>query len=109
MKGAETMKVDKRKRLGAVGWKIGSTEDFLELSPEEEALVEMKLSLAAKLKEQRRRRRLSQTELAKKIHSSQSRVAKMEACDPSVSLELLIRAVLATGATKRELAKAIAS
>jgi len=103
------MKAEKRKRLEAAGWKVGSAEDFLELSPEEAALVEMKLSLSQALKQQRQRRKLSQTELAKRIHSSQSRVAKMEACDPTVSLDLLVRAVLATGATKRELAKAMTS
>lgn len=105
----ETMKAEKRRRLEADGWKVRPAEDFLELSPEEAALVEMKLSLSQALKQQRQRRRLSQTELAKRIHSSQSRIAKMEACDPSISLELLVRAVLAAGVTKRKLAKAIAS
>ena len=103
------MKAEKRNRLEAKGWKVGSPEDFLKLSPEEATLVEMKLSLSRALKQQRRLRKLSQTELAKRIQSSQSRVAKMEACDPSVSLELLVRAVLAAGATKRELVRAIAS
>ena len=47
-------------------------------------------------------------ELAKRLRSSQSRVAKMEASDPAVSIDLLIRALLAAGAKKKDIAKAIA-
>src|SRR5581483_4278956 len=43
---------------------------------------------------------LSQAVVAKRLGSSQSRVAKMEAGDPSVSLDLLLRALLALGATR---------
>lgn len=99
----------KRKRLEAAGWEVGSAADFLGLSSEETAFVELKLSLSAKLKERRQRQKLSQAELARRLRSSQSRIAKMEASDPTVSLDLLVRALLATGATKREIAKAIAS
>jgi DNA-binding transcriptional regulator YiaG len=99
----------KRKRLEAAGWKVGSAADFLGLSSEEQAFVELKLSLSAKLKERRQRQKLSQGELARRLRSSQSRVAKMEVSDPTVSIDLLVRALLATGATKREIAKAIAS
>ncbi|MBO0861483.1 MAG: helix-turn-helix domain-containing protein [Chloracidobacterium sp.] len=99
----------KRKRLEASGWKVGSAADFLSLSSAEKAFVELKLSLSAKLKERRRSQKLSQGDLALRLGSSQSRVAKMEASDPTVSLDLLVRALLAAGATKREIAKAIAS
>jgi len=44
---------------------------------------------------------------AKLIKSSQSRLAKMEGGDPSVSLDLLIRSLLALGASNRDLARAI--
>jgi hypothetical protein len=40
--------------------------------------------------------------------SSQSRVAKMEAGDPTVSLDLLVQGLLAAGATRREIADALA-
>ena len=103
------MNKTKRKRLEAAGWKVGSAADFLDLSSEEKVFVELKLSLSAKLKERRQREKLSQSELARRLRSSQSRVAKMEASDPTVSLDLLVRALLATGATKREIANAIAS
>ena len=97
----------KRKKLEAKGWKFGDAQDFLELSDEEVTLIEVKLSLSRNLKELRQKKRLSQLELAKRIDSSQSRVAKMEAGDPSVSMELLMKALLALGATRKDLAKSI--
>jgi ribosome-binding protein aMBF1 (putative translation factor) len=101
------MKHTKRNRLESAGWTLGSAEEFLELSPEEAALVELRLSLSQALREKRSRRRMSQQTLAKKLGSSQSRVAKMEAADSSVSMDLLIRALLAAGATRRDIARAI--
>lgn len=103
------MDAAKRKRLEAAGWSIGSATDFLELSPEEAAFVELKLRLSENLRRRRQSKKLSQAELAKKIKSSQSRVAKMEAGDPGVSLDLLIRALLAIGATRNDLAKVLGS
>ena len=102
------MKQTKRERLKAAGWRIGSAADFLGLSKEEAAFVEMKLALAESLRRRRQARRLTQTQLAKRIGSSQSRVAKMEAADPSVSIDLLMRSLLAMGASRAELAKIIA-
>ncbi|HEY9301832.1 MAG TPA: helix-turn-helix domain-containing protein [Phormidium sp.] len=93
------MDAQKRKRLEAAGWSVGDASDFLGLSKEETALVELKLALSKRLKQQRLSQQLSQTVLAKQIGSSQSRVAKMEAGDPSVSLDLLVKALLFAGAT----------
>jgi DNA-binding XRE family transcriptional regulator len=101
------MEVKKRKKLESAGWKVGSTSDFLELSEVETQLVEIKLSLVRMLRLCRERNHLTQAQLAKKINSSQSRVAKMEAGDPSVSLDLLMRSLLAAGANRRQLARAI--
>ena len=101
------MDVVKRQRLEAAGWCVGDAADFLELSPEEVAFIEMKLSLSKRLRELRLNQRLSQQGLAKKINSSQSRVAKMEAGDPSVSLDLIVRTLLAMGATREDVALAI--
>ncbi len=98
----------KRKRLREAGWKTGTVAEFLELNPEESALIEIKLRLSDLVKKARARRRLSQTELAERLGSSQSRVAKIEAGDPSVSLDLLVRASFASGATRKDLARAIA-
>ncbi len=100
------MNAAKLKRLRAAGWKIGTAKDFLKLSDEEAMLVELKLSLADALKQARQKRRLSQMDLAQRMGSSQSRVAKIEAADPSVTIDLIVRAILATGATRQELQRA---
>src|SRR3989337_2947045 len=98
----------KRARLEASGWKVGDTAEFLGLTAEEAAYLELKMTLSRKIKERRLKKRLSQVEAARLIHSSQSRVAKMEAGDASVSLDLLIRPLSALGASSRDLARAIA-
>ena len=71
--------------------------------------VEIKVSLARLLRSTRMRRRLTQFELAERIGSSQSRVAKLEAGDPSVSVDLLVRSLLAVGTKPSELAKAVST
>jgi len=96
-------------RLKAAGWAVGSAAEFLDLSPEEKTLIELRLSLSESLKKRRKKQGLSQHALARRLNSSQSRIAKMESSDPTVSLDLLIRALLATGASRLEVAKAIAS
>ena len=97
----------KKERLEAKGWKVGTVSDFLELTPEENALIEIKLALSRSLK-QPRQQVMTQAELAGKIQSSQPRIAKAENGDASVSIELLIRAMLATGATPKEIGQFIA-
>jgi ribosome-binding protein aMBF1 (putative translation factor) len=99
------MNTAKRKRLEAKGWKLGSASDFLRLSPEEAAYVEVKLALSKRLQETRREKNLSQEQLAQLLKSSQSRVAKMEAGDPTVSLDLLVRSLLALGASRKALSR----
>jgi predicted XRE-type DNA-binding protein len=97
----------KKARIEAAGWRVGTAGDFLDLSAAEVIYVELKLALANTLRERRQDRRLSQTQLAKVLGSSQSRVAKMEAADATVSADLLIRSLLALGSTRRELATVI--
>ncbi|MBM4168092.1 MAG: helix-turn-helix domain-containing protein [Ignavibacteria bacterium] len=99
------MKSAKRRRLEAKGWKFGTVQEFLNLSEEEAAYIELKLALSKNLREVRRKKNLTQHELARRLKSSQSRVAKMEAGDPSVSLDLLIRSLLALGASRKHLAQ----
>jgi ribosome-binding protein aMBF1 (putative translation factor) len=101
------MRSDKQRRLERAGWKIGSADEFLELSPEESAYIDLKLRLSDSLRQRRRRQKLSQKELAARVKSSQSRVAKMEAGDPSVSIDLLVKTLLALGASDKDLAEAI--
>ncbi len=102
------MDTSKRKKLEAKGFKIGSAGDFLNLTPEESAFIEMKLSLSKSLQKRRQEKKLSQTQLAQLIESSQSRVAKMEAGDASVSLDLLVRSLLALGATRKYVSEVLA-
>ena len=101
------MKKKKREALEARGWKVSTAAEFLGLTPEESALIEIKLALSRKLRE-RQQRRMTQTQLAENLQSSQSRIAKAETGDGSVSLELLVRAMLATGASPKEIGKVIA-
>lgn len=97
------MKNDKLKRLKAAGWKIGNAEDFLQLTEEESKLVAIKWSLMCAVKKSRIKRNLSQIDLAQRMKSSQSRIAKIEAGDSSISLDLILRALIATGATTRDI------
>ena len=101
------METTKRQRLEAAGWKVGTVAEFLGLSPEEEAIIEIRLSLSKSLKKLRQQEQLSQQKLAENINSSQSRVAKMEASDRSVSIDLLIKSLLSLGATREDIATAI--
>ena len=103
----EKMDKKKKKALESKGYKIGSAEDFLGLSKEESEYIELKLALSQALAKQRKQKKLTQIQLAKLLKSSQSRVAKMENGDPTVSLDLLIKSLLAVGATKKGIAKAI--
>ena len=103
------MRPSKRQKLERKGWRVGTVREFLGLSEDEAAYVELRVRLADSLKNRRRRRNLTQTALAKLIRSSQSRVAKMEGGDPSVSLDLLIRSLLALGASSRDLARTISA
>ena len=103
------MRANKRDKLTGKGWKVGSAAEFLGLSPEEEALIELRLRLAQGLRARRTRQRMTQAQLAAAIRSSQSRVAKMEAGDPTVSLDLLVRSLLTLGASSTDLGKIIAA
>jgi len=98
----------KKKKLESKGYKVGSAEDFLGLSTQESEYIELKLALSQALAKRRKRKKLTQAQLAKVLKSSQSRVAKIEKGDPSVSLDLLVKSLLAMGANKKSIAKAIA-
>ena len=99
------MKSTKKKRLETKGWKVGTVAEFLELSPQESSYLEMKLALSKNLQERRKDKSLTQEQLARLLKSSQSRVAKMETGDPSVSLDLLVRSLLMLGESRKSLGK----
>jgi ribosome-binding protein aMBF1 (putative translation factor) len=102
------MRVSKRRKLAAKGWVTGDAKEFLGLSKDEAAYIELRLKLAEGLKSKRQSQGVTQTELAQTLSSSQSRVAKMEAGDPTVSLDLLVKSLLALGTSRRQLASIIA-
>jgi ribosome-binding protein aMBF1 (putative translation factor) len=103
------MNTSKRKRLETAGWRVGKASDFLGLSAEEELYVEIKLALADAVRARRTKLGLSQAQLAQRMRSSQSRVAKLEAGDRTVSIDLLVHALLRLGATRRQLARVLGS
>lgn len=105
MKRRPLMRPTKRKQLEASGWRVGSVQDFLGLEDRQVALIDMRLALAAALRERRLRSGLSQVALARMLDTSQSRVAKMEASEPGVTFDALILALLALGATARDIGK----
>lgn len=98
---------EKKQRLEANGWRVGSTEELLGLSSAESAYIDLRLKLGDAVREMRREKRLTQVQLAALLQSSQSRVAKAEAADESVSIDLLVRALLALGASDKDLAEVI--
>jgi len=98
------MNTSKRKRLEDKGWRIGSAKEFLGLSEQENAYIELKLTLGENLKKRRLQKKLTQVELAKLVRSNQSRIAKMESGDPSVSIDLLVKSLLVLGTTRQDLA-----
>ena len=103
------MKPEKKQRLKAAGFKVGSADEFLALTPEESSMVSLRLSLADEVRRRRLHLHYSQAELARRLGSSQSRVAKLEAAESDVSLDLLFRALFATGAKMRDVGKVVAA
>jgi len=101
------VKESDRKRLEAAGWKVGTTEQFLGLTAEESAYITLKLQLAKRLHQRRVKLALTQQEVAELLGSSQSRVAKMESGDPSVSVDLLVKALFALGMSTRSVSASI--
>lgn len=101
------MRASKRQRLRKAGFKVGGAAEFLALSEEERSLVSMKMGLVDGVKALRTEKQVTQVELARRLGSSQSRVAKLEAGDSSVSLELLMRALLSLGADRKRIAALI--
>lgn len=103
------MDKSKQSRLEAGGWRVGDSADFLELTPEEAAFVELKLALADYLRGMRVQHGWTQTHVARVLGSSQSRVAKMESADASVTIDLLVKSLLTLGASRKEVGQVIAT
>jgi hypothetical protein len=102
------MKQSKRKKLENAGFRVGTVQEFLDLSDEEMALIDLKVRLIEMVKSTRLHAGVTQDVLAKLIASSQSRVAKMEAASPDVSLDLICKALFALGVSRQAIGKVIA-
>ena len=101
------MKTTVKKRLERAGWKVGTVSDFLGLSKEDEAFIELKVALAKALRRRREDRGLTQVDVAKLVGSSQPRVAHMEGGETSVSIDLLVRTLLALGSSLNDVARVV--
>lgn len=95
----------KRKELEEKGFHVGSAAEFLELTPEEESYIEIRLELSNLVKSRRNKIGWTQEQLATAIGSSQSRIAKMEAGDSGITLDLMMKALLKLGVSKQEIGK----
>jgi len=104
---SESKEATKAARLEKAGWKTTTVQAFLGLSDEDMAIIEVKVALAKRLRVQRTRAGLSQVEVAKIVRSSQPRVAKMEAADKSVSIDLLVKALVKTGVSVQEIGRSL--
>ena len=102
------MNSKRRKELEAKGWKFGGVEDFLGLTEEELEYIEVKITLSEMVKDYREKKGLTQIAAAEILQSSQSRLSKIETADPTVSIDLQIKSLLALGATKQEIGQKIA-
>jgi DNA-binding XRE family transcriptional regulator len=97
------MDPEKQRLLEADGWIVGDTQSFLGLSDAEMDYIDLALGLARALKQRRIQMGLTQQQAAEMIGTSQSRMAKMEAGHPAVTVDRLIRALFALGVRLREL------
>ena len=104
------MDKERERKLREAGFSIGNYDDFLELTDEEKVLVELRLALVRALRQRRKTElKISQATFAKRIGSSQSRVARIEAGDPSVSLDLIMRSLVQTGSTSADIGRVLIS
>ena len=97
------MNKEKRRALEAAGFVFEDAEDFLELTAEERRLVELRLAVSRAVRARREQQHLTQEQVARKLKSSQSRVAKMEAGAADVSLDLLFRGLFVLGGSLNDL------
>ena len=98
------MQATQKRRLTKAGWRVATAAQFLGLTKEESTFIEMKLALVRSLKRRRQLRGLTQARLARQLGTSQSRLAKMESADRTVSIDLLIRALLEMGTSRKDVA-----
>jgi predicted XRE-type DNA-binding protein len=100
------MDKNKRKALEAAGYVFfDDAADFLELTPEERQLVELRLAISRSIRTLREARQQTQAQVARTLRTSQPRFAKIEAGDSDVSLDSMFRGFFVLGGTMKELAQ----
>ena len=87
---------------------LGTVQEFLGLSDAEMHVVEIRVRLAKALRALRQKKGLSQADVALLIESSQARVATMENGGSGATLDLLVRALVVLGMTRRQLGNVVA-
>jgi ribosome-binding protein aMBF1 (putative translation factor) len=91
------MNEEKKQKLEKAGWSVGSVGEFLELDPEESAIIELRLAFSQCIKNARLAAEMTQTVFATKLGTSQSRLNKIEAGDPSVGFDLFVKTFVRSG------------
>lgn len=85
----------------------GTIQEFLDLSDADMSLINLKVELKEAVKNARVNANYSQTHLAELMGSSQSRIAKLEGGDSSVSIDFMLKALFSMGLSFGDLARVI--
>lgn len=93
----------KRGALEGAGFHVGDAKEFLGLSDAESQIVELRVALSQAVRRLRVDHELTQRQVAVRMKSSQSRVAKIEAASPEVSLDLMFSGLFALGGRVEDL------
>lgn len=104
-----TNKTRRREELEKRSFRQTTIGDWLDLTPEQVEMIEMRVGLATMLRRLREREGMTQTDVARVLETSQPRVSKMESGDPTVTIDLLIRALLVLGVSRSKIARALAA
>jgi predicted XRE-type DNA-binding protein len=103
------MTPEKRQRLESAGFRVGDAADFLGLTPEENEMVEVRVSLARLVSDLRRSTRMTQKQLATRIGSDQARISRLESADQLVSVDQMLEVAFALGASRKDIADVLAT
>ncbi len=98
----------KQSKIENAGFRVSSVQEFFDLSEAETSIIEMRLTLAKAIRTARAKKKLTQAQLAQLIKSSQPRIAKIEAGDPDVSIEQMVKSALALGLSRKQIGKVMA-
>ena len=97
------------KRRKGKTWVETDVEELLDLSAQDLVIVEFRAALALALQQARKRQKLTQENAAKVIGTSQAQVARMEAGQSSITIDRLIKALIALGVPRPTILKALNS